>query len=57
MEAARLMRDEGAGNIPVVDGESLSTRSVPNPSQSMDSRTSTRGLRLMVSKVVEVISK
>jgi CBS domain-containing protein len=56
MEAARLMRDEDTGNIPVVDGESLSARSEPNPF-AVDGQQNLDGLRLMLAKVVEVISK
>jgi len=43
MKGCRLMHDEDAGNIPVVNGESLSTRSESDSSQLKVSRTSTRG--------------
>jgi hypothetical protein len=56
MEAARLMRDEDTGNIPVVDGELVDT--VRAESIAVDGQQNLdEGLRLMVAKVVEVISK
>ena len=57
MEAARLMRGEDTGHVPVVGGESLSTRSEPASVAVDGQQNLDEGLRLMFAKVVEVISK
>ena len=57
MEAARLMRGEDTGHVPVVGGESF-VDTVRADSVAVDGQQNLdEGLRLVIAKVVEVISK